>query len=434
MKKPQRPQKTMFTSIFGSTIVYTPRHINRCQLRDRNSNGCSCPKWIYLRPRGGQAVQRAARTPSFTEACAEAQRVLRSFDPEIAAAREVNEPKPGIGIEACIDLYKAALERRSLSSKYLRNCMLPFKRRDPKEYEKKGRAKNQALLDYLDGINLAAREPVTRMEQLKSSHLDEWTATWKTNDLSTHVWRGLVTTFLKWAHAHDHVDREPEFREPHRVKAGNRCGYFTDEQIAKLRQALPFYRMKGHRLPENFAARMGAFIDLGREGGMALCDIVLFSPRLNLSDNNVLCYRRHKSGEIASVLLDPSVASRLRSIPPEDGSSRERPFRFPATQEEGNRHLWGARFRSLCDFAGVTEIETEHGGKRTPHCHALRDSCAIGALLSGVALENVSKMLGHSTSQTTEKKYLFWTKQRLDRSIEDQRLALGRRAAVAQEP
>jgi hypothetical protein len=171
MKRPRRPQKTAFKTIFGSAIVYTPRHVNGCQLNDRNENNCSCPKWLYLKQRGGKAIQRAVRSPSFTEACAEAQRVLRSFDPEIARAREQNEPKPGIGIDAAIALYEASLKRRSLSKKYTQNCLLPLKRRKPREYEN-GRAKNLSLVDYLDRENRAAREPVTRMEQITSSHLD----------------------------------------------------------------------------------------------------------------------------------------------------------------------------------------------------------------------------------------------------------------------
>lgn len=312
----------------------------------------------------------------------------------------------------------------------MRNCIVPFKRRQAAEYEN-GRAKNLSLLDFLDRINLTAREPVLRMEQLTSDHLDAWAATWKTNDLSSHVWRGVVTTFLKWARAHDHMSRKPEFREKQRVKRGNRCGYFTDEQYEKLRQSLPFYRMKCHAMPENYAARLGAFMDLGRWAGMALCDIVKFSPRVNLEDNNVLTYRRHKSGEIAQIALDPAVAARLRSIPPEAGSDPAHPFRFPGTNEEGNRQLWRARFKSLCDLAGVTEIETENGVMRSPHPHALRDTFAIGAIVSGVRLENVAKMLGHATTLMTERSYLFWVKKREDHCIEDQRAALARRVQVA---
>lgn len=429
-----RAQKTVFDSRYGKVAVYTRRHINGCDLRDPNDNRCSCPKWLYCRPRGGgKAVQKAAGTPSFTEACGEAQRILDGFNPEIAKAREKNEPVPGITIEAALDKYEAALKRRSLSAKYVHNCLMPFKRRKPAEY-KSGRAKNPSFLDFLDRMNLTAREPVVRLEQVTSDILDAWSATWKTNDLSTHTWRGVVTTFMKWSRLHDHLVKQPEFREPHRVKAGNRCGYLDDGQIAKLRAALPFFRMPHHVLPENFAGRLGAFIDLGRWAGMAVADIVLFSPRVNLSDKNVLTYRRHKSGQIASVLLDPAVAARLRSIPPEAGSNPDQPFRFPGTPEEGNRQKWRARFKSLCNFVGITEVETETGVKE-PHPHQLRDGFAISAITHGVSLENVARMLGHASTTMTQRSYLFWVKKREDHCIADQRAALARHAqAAATEP
>jgi integrase len=429
----KRAPKTAFTSIYGSVRVYTRRHINGCTLRDPNESGCSCPKWLYLKPVGGRAAQKAAGTPSFTEACGDAQRILKGFDPEIAAARVITQPVPGITVESCLEKYQSALSRRSLSDQYLRNCVVPFKRRRAAEYEK-GRAKNLSLLDFLDRINLVAREPVTRMEQLTSNHLDEWAVGWKTNDLSSRLWRGVVTTFLKWARTHDHISRVPEFREKQKVKRGNRCGYFTDDQYEKLCQSLPFYRMKGHAMPENYAARLGAFMDAGRWGGMAVCDIVAFSPRVSLGANNVLTYRRRKSGQIATVLLDPAVAARLRSIPPEAGSDPDKPFRFPGTPEEGNGQLWRDRFKNLCDFAGITELETEIGVMREPHPHALRDSFAIDAITHGVRLENVAKMLGHANSQMTERAYLFWVKTREDHCIEDQRLALVRRAQVENQP
>lgn len=417
---------------YGIYSVYTRKHIDSCKLRDRDQIGCSCPKWLYLHPKGGKRFQQAAGTPSFAEACEIGRKILKGFDPEIAKAREVNHPTPGITIDAALEKYQAALSRRSLSAKYVRDCLVPFKRRSPQEYAN-GRAKNLSLLDFLHRINVAAREPVVRMEQLVSDHLDEWAAGWETNDLSSHIWRGKVKSFFTWARRHDHLDRVPEFRDPHRVKAGNRCGYFTDEQYAKLRNTIPFVQMNHHTMPGNYAARLGAFLDCGRWCGMAVADIVNFSPRVNLGKNNVVTYRRHKNGQIASILLDPVVAARLRSIPPEEGSDPDKPFRFHGTDVETNRQTWRARFQNLCATAGITKVETEIGVTRPIHPHMLRDSFAISAIISGVSLENVAKMLGHASTTMTQRSYLFWVKQRIDHCIEDQRAALARRAQVAPE-
>ena len=95
MKK--RP-KTMLKTDYGCVRVYVRRHIGECRLRDPNEVNCGCPLWFYLSPVDGRAVQQAAKTTSFTEAVTKAKRVLKAFDPEIAAAREINEPTPGIDI------------------------------------------------------------------------------------------------------------------------------------------------------------------------------------------------------------------------------------------------------------------------------------------------------------------------------------------------
>jgi integrase len=427
MKK--RP-KTILKTDYGCVRVYVRRHIGECRLRDPNEVNCGCPLWFYLSPENGRAVQQAAKTSSFTEAIVKAKRVLKAFDPEIAAAREINEPTPGIGIEACVALYGDTLTRRSLSASHIHNCLVPFQRRDPAEY-KSGRAKNMSLLDYLDRQNVAARVPVVRMEQVTSDIMDRWESTWQSNDLTTRVWRGNVTAFMRWARLHDHLVREPEFRERHKVKPGNRCGHLDDGQIAKLYQSIPFF--KPPNAPENHAARLTAFVDAGRFGGMAVADIVNFAPKVSLSADNILAYRRTKSGQIATVLLEPAVAARLRSIPPEAGSDPEQPFRFTDTREVQDRQLWRERFKALCKFAGITEIKTEIGTKVKPHPHQLRDSFAISAITHGVSLENLARALGHTNTIMAQRSYLFWVKKRVDHCVEDQRAALARRAQEAPE-
>jgi integrase len=422
--------KTEFTSIHGTVIVYTRRHIGGCKLRDSNENHCSCPKWLYSKPKTGKAAQRSAGTPSFTEASEQAQKILRGFDPEIRAAREVNQPKAGITIEAALALYKASEERRDLAKMYLDKRLAVIRRRNPKEYK---REKNTPLLDFLDRSNATARVPIVRVEQISSDVLDEWAATWQSNDLTSHLWRGYVRMFLGWCRLHGHLVGEPDFREPRRVKPGNRSGFFSEDQLQRLRASLPFYKQKGqHAMPENFIVRMGCFVDLARHGGMALADIVRFCPTRHLTAENVLTYARVKNGQVATVALDAKVAARLRVIPSEAGSDSALPFRFPGIAESSNRERWRVRLRSVCKFAGITYVETETGKRRPVHPHAMRDAFAIAAIVNGVDLENVARMLGHSNTLQVQRAYLPWVRQRIDHCVEQQRAALVRQQAKAE--
>jgi integrase len=426
---PSAANRTVFTSLYGAVRVYTRRHINGCRLATADHNHCSCPKWIYSKARDGKASQQAASTPSFTEACGIAQKILKGFDPEIRAAREQISAvaPPGITVEAALDRYYGVLRSRKLSPDYMGGCITPvFDRRKPRPGNRGRRVLNLSLLDFLDQENRGSTEPVTRVEQISSELLDDWAAAWESNDLTSKLWRTVATSFFRWSVTRGYLAKLPTFGERQRIKPGNRCGYFTDEQSGLILQALPFYRARRGFMPQNYAQRLRAFIDLGRWAGMAVADIVRFSPRINLSANNVLTYRRVKSGQMAVILLDPIVAARLRSIPTEAGASADAPFRFEGIAEDRSRGIWRERFQKLCETVGITEIETETGTRRRPHPHMLRDTFAIDAITRGVSLENVAKMLGHATVAMTQRSYLFWIQKRLDYCIEDQRAALTR--------
>ncbi len=47
--------------------------------------------------------------------------------------------------------------------------------------------------------------------------------------------------------------------------------------------------------------------------------------------------------------------------------------------------------------------------------HRLRDTFAVALLTAGVAMEDVSALLGHSSIRTTERHYAPWDRRRRDR-------------------
>lgn len=57
--------------------------------------------------------------------------------------------------------------------------------------------------------------------------------------------------------------------------------------------------------------------------------------------------------------------------------------------------------------------------------HRLRVTFAVELLLAGVAMQNVSVLLGHSSIQTTERYYAPWIKSRRDRLVRVVREACG---------
>jgi len=426
------PQRTVFSTQYGTVRVYTRRHIRGCPLAPDEQH-CSCPKWIYSYPRGGKPRQESAGTPSFTEACEKAQKMLKGFDPEIQAARAIVSPvSEAITIEAAFTRYQGVLRSRKLDDDYLGGVVLPvFARRAPRPLQPCGKPRgrrvlNLSLLDFIDLTNQTAVAPLTRLEQVSSDLLERWAEHWESNDMTSKQWRTTATAFFKWAINHGHLSRLPIFDRGEKIKRGNRCGYFSDEQQQRILAALPFYKSRTRPLPANYHERLRRYIDLGRWAGLAGCDIVLFAPAKNLGAN-MITYQRRKTKEIAGpILIAADVARRLRSIPLEPGCSAEQPFRFRDVTEDRSRGIWRERFQKLCESAGIEEIETEIGTRRRPHPHMLRDTFAIDAISRGVSLDNVAKMLGHATVEMTQRAYLFWIKKRVDHSVEDQRAALAR--------
>jgi len=430
---PAAAQNVVFSGLYASVRVYTRRHINGCTLQDDNQQNCHCPKWFYVSPRGAEPRRKSAGTGNFTEACDEARRVLKGFepvDPEIQELRKLKQGGSSIAVEDAIERYLTMLAARERAPNYLVCVAGMFRRRRARPTSARGPGRkvlNASLLDFLDGINRTARVPIINVDQISSDMLDAWQATWQTNDLTSKIWRRNVSSFLKWILGRGHIKQLPVFDKGASLVQGNRCGYFTSEEYERIVKTLPFYKAPGL---QNYAARLGAFMELGRWAGMAVVDIVHFRPAHHLAANDVLIYRRHKNRrrnvKPAVILLDPMRAARLRSIPLEKGSDPEQPFRFLGMSDALNCALWRDRFQKLCAAAGISEIETEAGTRRKPHPHMLRDSFAIDAITRGVELHNIAKMLGHAKTATTENAYLFWTQQRLDDCVESQRRALAR--------
>jgi len=432
---PATVHNVVFSGLYGSVRVYTRRHINACLLQDDNQQNCGCPKWMYVSPRGAAPYRKSAGTGDFTEACDEARKVLKGFDPVDPEVQELRKLKGGssIAVEDAIERYLTMLASRDRAPNYL-VCVAGIFRRRRKRPAGLGpgrKALNVSLLDFLDAMNRTARVQVSSVDQITSDMLDAWQATWRTNDLTSKIWRRNIKSFLTWILGRGHIRQLPVFDKGASLVQGNRCGYFTDEEYDRIVKALPFYKAPGLK---NYAARLGAFIELGRWAGMAVTDIVHFRPAHHLAPNDVLTYRRHKNRrknvKPAVILLDPVRAARFRSIPPEEGSDPDQPFRFLGVKEALNCAIWRDRFQKLCAFAGMREIETEAGTRRKPHPHMLRDTFAIDAITRGVELHNIAKMLGHAKTATTENAYLFWTQQRLDDCVESQRRALARVKSV----
>ncbi|PYX94805.1 MAG: integrase, partial [Acidobacteria bacterium] len=112
---------------------------------------------------------------------------------------------------------------------------------------------------------------------------------------------------------------------------------------------------------------------------------------------------RQKTGTHVSVPLAPEVAGEVLAVL----NGNQYVFWSGKGLETSAVTNWQHDLRSL--FRTAFGRDTTF----TPHC--LRDTAAVSWLSAGVPLEEVSKLLGHSSIKTTEKSYAPWVLERQEK-------------------
>jgi len=164
-------------------------------------------------------------------------------------------------------------------------------------------------------------------------------------------------------------------------------------------------------IPKKFegtkAARVRALVQLMRHSGLAIRDAVTLQRSEIKKDEKKKLIRvvtkRQKTGTHVSVPLAPDVASEILAVK----NGTDYLFWTGGGLETSAVTNWQHDLRTL--FRSAFGKNTRF----TPHC--LRDTAACGWLTAGIPMEEVSKLLGHTSIKTTEKHYAAWAQARQDR-------------------
>jgi integrase len=178
-------------------------------------------------------------------------------------------------------------------------------------------------------------------------------------------------------------------------------GYFNREEFAAVRMSAANYYQRPNLPCAELNTRLLAFVDCLRWSGLRIGDgIKLDGSRLD-TKNRIQLYQQ-KSGVHVFLPIPASVADAKRMLP------GERYFFWDGHNYPGAMRNYQYALKTLFKRAG----------KPRGHAHMLRDTFAVEMLLAGVPLEQVSKLLGHSSVKTTEKHYAPWVKAR-QQQLED---------------
>ena len=143
-----------------------------------------------------------------------------------------------------------------------------------------------------------------------------------------------------------------------------------------------------------------ALILLMRYSGLAIADAATLK-RAAVAGTE-LTLRRAKSGELVTVDLPPAVA---RAVALLRGSNPDYFWWSGRGKPVTTAKYWRSRLGIVAERAGVEGFRP----------HRLRDTFAVSLLGQGVAIGDVSTLLGHSSIQTTERYYAPWDRSRRER-------------------
>jgi len=155
------------------------------------------------------------------------------------------------------------------------------------------------------------------------------------------------------------------------------------------------------------AARVHALVRCMRYSALAIGDAVCLERSKIQHDaaKNLtrIVTSRAKTGVDVSVPIPPDVTQELLTVA--NGNPRYVFWQTGNGQPESAVKSWHKDLRLLFKEAGMA----------SGHPHQLRDTAAVEWLNAGIPLEEVSRLLGHSSIRTTEKHYAPWVKSRQDR-------------------
>jgi integrase len=253
------------------------------------------------------------------------------------------------------------------------------------------------LITYFAGLGIFGIQLVTR--EALAGYCATWPALYPSGATRYRV-RARHNSFFRFCHSCGWIPRQPEM--PRMKEPESETSPLDAEEFQRLLDAVTRLRE-----PEDQQRIRGLFL-LQRWSGLAIRD-ALTLPKAELIKDSKGIYHvvtaRQKTKTPVSVPIPARVAEELLRVP----NSNPDFFFWDGKRDE---YLF-----SICMGQHVKKVFVAAGLDDGQHMksHRLRDTFAVELLAKGVPLEEVSKLLGHTSIKTTEKHYAKWVKGRQDR-------------------
>jgi integrase len=379
------------------------RHSQDCEHRDDiNWRRCRCTKWIQgVTADGRGPIHVTAKTRSWEQAEATARQMEYPADP--------TEPqiKPAITIAEAVSSFRADEDGRCL--------------------EKTTVAQSKSLFE-IQLLGWAKERGLVLLNELTTPELMKFRASWGNGPNTTRRKHERLIGFFNFCIANDWLEKHPAARMKRVEEKRVPTDYFTKEEFEKVVDGTYAYGdwQGGHDFHAR-QERLRALVLLMRWSGLAIRDAVTLE-RHRLGPDGKLFLYRVKTGVPVYLPLPANVVQLLHALP----NSNPRYFFWsgngdPETVKKG----WQRTLRHL--FKKFSKITNADGTPKRCHPHMFRDTFAVELLLSGVPIDQVSLLLGHSSVKITEKHYAPFVKARQEQLETSVRLSWQAQAAWLNE-
>lgn len=364
------------------------RHVKSCRVHatklspraKRNFIDCECPIWIYGRTEKNILPRQSVGTTDWK--VAEAQRATLTNQAK-------DEKIHGPSLADCAELYLASREPE-LAEQTLKHHELVLRR----------------FQDYAKarGIYFAGELTVDTIERFFVEGLPGLASNTKGTLISK------LKCFLKDAFRRGWIKENLCDRlRPHKAVYGQKDPYTDEEVEAILAEALKMYggRDSYAAYPETFRL----LLEFMLETGLRVSDAVLYNPKATIKGKSMWVYsyipQKLKRTERPKVLETFLTDQLKKAIDECEWMSESMPFHYvtDSAVQPVHENLVYDRMQMIGERCGIADCRP----------HRLRDTFAIRALLRGLLLEEVSRLLGHSSISVTEKYYAKWVRARSER-------------------
>jgi site-specific recombinase XerD len=344
------------------------RHLKKCKHKQqgRKYRRCRCPIWADG-SLNGQEIRESLDLRDWEKATEKIH--------EWEAEGQQVAPAPETTVEQACNAFECDAKARGLREPTLKKYRVLFK-----QLQEFARA---------DGIKFIKECDLAALRKLRES--------WTDSPISALKKLERLRGLCRFAHESGWIEKNPAKHIKNPKVTNPPTMPFTQDEMVQILAACA-------KLPDNYGNiggengwRARALVLLLRYSGMRIGDCAT-CPVERLKGERLFLYTQ-KTGVPVNVKLPAFVAEALNGI--RTISARYFFWTGNGTKDTAAGN-WRRTLRSVFKLAEI----------KNGHPHRFRDTFAVELLLSGVPLERVSVLLGHTSIKVTEKHYAPWIRAR----------------------